>query len=212
VARDQNCLARAKELGIDTRSGLARRSIALRAKDWAQVRPEWGLARNAAFIAGPRWLTKECDLEGRAFLHSYEWDKDVDGSLLQAILTAPTVVAQWINAQYLFSTLDNVAFGGGSKVTSNITGKIGIMQGNASDLMNGLPMQSVFTSDDTPYHEPVRLTVVVYAPKGRVAEIIEQHEILRRLFGNGWVHMICYDPNDLGKYKLTRGLTWGAFE
>jgi hypothetical protein len=38
------------------------------------------------------------------------------------------VVAQWINSQYLFSTLDNVAFGGGSKITKNITGKVGIMQ------------------------------------------------------------------------------------
>ncbi len=85
------------------------------------------------------------------------------------------------------------------------------MQGNASDLMHGLPLQSVFTSDDTPYHEPVRLTVMVYAPKSRVGEIIERHEILRRLFGNGWVHMICYDPNDLEMYKLTRRLTWISF-
>ena len=57
-------------------------------------------------------------------------------------MTAPMVVAQWINAQYLFSTLDNVSFGAGSKVTQNITGKLGVMQGNASDLMHGLPQQT----------------------------------------------------------------------
>ena len=39
-------------------------------------------------------------------------------------------VFPWLNV------LDNVAYGGGSKITKNITGKIGIMQGNASDLMN----------------------------------------------------------------------------
>ncbi|MBS1604864.1 MAG: DUF2309 domain-containing protein [Bacteroidetes bacterium] len=209
-ARNNNCIWRATQLEVDTAPGRATQRMALRAIDWAQVRPEWGLAGNAAFIAGPRWLTKDCDLQGRAFLHSYEWEKDKDSSSLKTILTAPMVVAQWINAQYLFSTLDNVAFGGGSKITTNITGKIGIMQGNASDLMHGLPLQSVFTSDDDPYHKPLRLTVVVYAPAARIGEIVEQHDILRKLFGNGWVHLICYDPKDQKIYKLTRTLTWTA--
>jgi len=71
------------------------------------------------------------------------------------------VVAQWINAQYLFSTENNAIYGGGSKVTKNIVGKFGIMQGNASDLMTGLPLQSVHSSDKTSYHEPQRLMTVV---------------------------------------------------
>ena len=132
----------------------------------------------------------------------------MDNSSLTTILTAPMVVAQWINAQYFFSTIDNVAYGGGSKITKNITGKIGIMQGNASDLMNGLPLQSVFKSDDEPYHNPVRLLVVVYAPKTKVDETVKEQQILQKLFGNGWVHMICHDPQDKKKYQLNRDLTW----
>lgn len=212
LAQNQNSLWRSTGMGVHTNVRKARKVTSLRAKDWAQVRPEWGLARNASFIVGPRWLTRDVNLEGRSFLHSYEWEKDSDSSSLTTILTAPMVVGQWINAQYFFSTLDNVAFGGGSKITKNITGKIGIMQGNASDLMHGLSLQSVYKSDDEPYHKPLRLTVVVYAPKARIDQIVKQHHILQKLFGNGWVHMICCDPTDRMKYQLNRDLTWSAIK
>lgn len=208
LAGNENSLWRSGELGVRTDRKRAQQAAALRASDWAQVRPEWGLAGNAAFIAGPRWLTKDVHLDGRSFLHSYEWEKDNDGASLTTILTAPMIVAQWINAQYFFSTLDNVAFGGGSKITKNITGKIGIMQGNASDLMHGLPLQSVYKSDAAPYHTPMRLSVVVYAPKARIGQIVQQHKILQKLFGNGWVYMICLDPQDQQQYQLNRDLTW----
>lgn len=211
LAREVNCMWRGSKLGVKPTSRQAKQQVALRAIDWAQVRPEWGLAGNASFIVAPRWVTKNANLEGRSFLHSYDWEKDPDGASLKAILTAPMVVGQWINAQYLFSTLDNVAFGGGSKITKNITGKIGIMQGNAGDLMHGLPMQSIFKSDKEVYQQPVRLTVVVYAPKSRIDNIVQQHEVLQRLFRNDWVHMICYDPQDQQKYKLTRLLTWNIW-
>ena len=123
-------------------------------------------------------------------------------------MTAPMIVGQWINAQYLFSTLDNVAFGGGSKITSNITGKIGIMQGNASDLMHGLPLQSVFQSDDMPYHTPMRLTVVAYAPRSRIDSIIQTNENLENLFGNEWIHLLCFDPIEHTIFKLEPTLIW----
>ena len=166
----------------------------VKSQDWADVRPEWGLSRHASFIVGPRWLTQDIDLEGRSFLHSYEWQKDKDGTHLTSILTAPVIVAQWINAQYLFSTLDNVAFGGGSKVTKNITGKIGIMQGNASDLMNGLSLQSVYKNDNEQYHEPIRLTVVIYAPQNLVDSIIDKEPELKKLVDNKWIFIKCLNP------------------
>lgn len=179
-----------------------------RSQDWAQVRPEWGLARNAAFIIGPRELTNDIDLEGRSFLHSYDYRQDKEGSSLTTILTAPMVVAEWINTQYLFSTLDNVAYGGGSKVTKNITGKIGVMQGNASDLMTGLPLQSVYASDEESYHEPQRLMGVVYAPREIIDKIISEQEVLQKLLGNGWVQLAAIEPEGQQAYLLNRDLGW----
>ncbi|MBY0378453.1 MAG: DUF2309 domain-containing protein [Gammaproteobacteria bacterium] len=180
----------------------------LRSEDWAQVLPEWGLARNAAFIIGPRALTAALDLEGRAFLHSYDYTVDPESNLLTTILTAPMVVAQWINAQYFFSTLDNTAYGGGSKITQNITGKIAVMQGNASDLMTGLPLQSVYKTDLEPYHKIQRLLTIVYAPQQKLDLVLHSQPMLQKLFKNGWVKMACIEPENQKTYLLNRDLTW----
>jgi len=167
---------------------------------WGEVRPEWGLAGNAAFIVGPRTLTQGIDLDGRAFLHSYDWRGDPGGTALATILTAPMVVAQWINCQYLFSTIDNRRYGSGDKTTQNVIGGIGVVQGNGGDLAIGLPRQSLFADDGTPYHVPQRLMTVVLAPFAQVAAVVEAHDILRRLFGNGWVHLVVIDP-ETGKAR-----------
>jgi len=206
--RVANSAVRLEKMVKNVKTAKAAFLTSLRARDWSQVRPEWGLARNAAFIVGPRHLTQELDLEGRAFLHSYDWQQDPNGTLLTTILTAPMVVAQWINAQYLFSTLDNVSFGGGNKITQNVTGKIGVMQGNASDLMNGLPLQSVYKSDTQAYHEPLRLMTVVYVPRDTIDAVIQTQSVLQKLFGNGWVKLACIQPQDRKVYGLQRDLTW----
>lgn len=179
-----------------------------RSHDWSEVRPEWGLARNAAFIIGPRRLTQSIDLEGRCFLHSYEWEHDENGTSLETIMTAPMVVAEWINTQYLFSTLDNVAYGSGSKITHNVTAKIGVMQGNGSDLMHGLPLQSVMMTDEESYHEPQRLLTVIYAPRTTINPLIERQEILKKLFFNGWVKLIAIEPEQNQAYELDRLGQW----
>jgi uncharacterized protein YbcC (UPF0753/DUF2309 family) len=203
-AKSSNNLERGQKLNL----AHAEQDIQRRSWDWSETRPEWGLARNAAFIVAPRSLTKNIHLDGRCFLHSYDWSKDPEGNFLEMILTAPMVVAQWINTQYLFSTLDNVTYGSGSKVTHNITGKMGIMQGNGSDLMHGLPLQSVMSNDESPYHQPQRLLTIVYAPQALVSKIIERQAILKTLFFNEWVHLIIIDPNDGRAYRLHQKDSW----
>jgi len=179
-----------------------------RAADWAQVRPEWALARNAAFIVADRAFTRDLDLEGRCFLHSYDWRADRDGAALEVILTAPMVVAEWINTQYYFSTVDNAVYGAGSKVTHNVVGGFGVMQGNASDLMTGLPAQSVMSADGVPYHEPLRLMTVVQAPLRRVEVLIAKHRILQTLFDNGWVALMVADPETGRFLRRNRDGSW----
>ncbi len=197
-----------QERGVKLTSHNPHKDITRRSLDWSETRPEWGLARNAAFIVGPRDLTKNISLDGRCFLHSYRYEQDSDGKLLETILTAPMVVAEWINTQYLFSTLDNIVFGSGSKITHNVVGTIGVMQGNGSDLMHGLPLQSVMSADDEAYHEPQRLLTIVYAPKEMVSDVIEKHAILQTLFFNQWVHLMVIDPKNQVCYQLSQSGEW----
>ncbi|HSE58071.1 MAG TPA: DUF2309 domain-containing protein, partial [Nitrospiraceae bacterium] len=159
------------------------KEVQLRSTDWAQVRPEWGLARNSVFIIARRRLTQGIDLQGRAFLHSYDYRPDRDGKLLEIIMTAPLIVAQWINMEYYFSTVAPDVYGSGSKVYHNVTGRLGVMTGGQSDLRMGLPVQTVM-KDGRPYHEPLRLTAVIEAPRDRIMAIITRQALLTRLFNN----------------------------
>lgn len=212
TAQQLNAHWRCQEMGQEVSLEQAHRVVAVKSANWAETRPEWGLARNAAFIVGPRRWSQNINLEGRAFLHSYEWEQDLEGQYLEGILTAPMVVAQWINSQYLFSTLDNVAYGSGSKITQNITGKIGVMQGNGSDLMTGLPLQSVYLNDSVRYHQPLRLMTVVYAPPILIEPIIKRQPLLQKLFGQGWLTLAVVEPNTQHTYFLERDLNWKKLE
>ncbi len=183
------------------------RQVIARSRDWSQVRPEWGLAGCAAFIAAPRSRTARCDLGGRAFLHSYDWRQDEDFSVLELIMTAPMVVASWISLQYYGSTVDNRAFGSGNKVLHNVVGTLGVFEGNGGDLRVGLPWQSV--QDGTRLiHEPLRLSVCIAAPSEAINAVIAKHDSVRQLVDNGWLHLFALgDPGDaISRY--TGSLTW----
>jgi hypothetical protein len=104
------------------------------------------------------------------------------------------VVTQWINSQYYFATVDTAVYGSGSKVTQNPVGNVGVYQGNGGDLMTGLPRQSLFAADDEPYHQPLRLCVVVDAPVERVTGVLERHGHLAGLLDRGWLSLTVVDP------------------
>lgn len=163
------------------------------ASDWSQVRPEWGLSRNAYFIIGRRDLTAKMALDGRAFLHSYDYRVDPKRRLLENILTGPLVVGQWINMEHYFSTVDNERFGSGSKVIHNVAGRFGVMTGNLSDLRTGLPSQTVL-KDGRPFHEPLRLITVIQAPFAHAKKAIDNVVSVRTLVQNAWIRLLIVDP------------------
>lgn len=165
-----------------------------RARDWSEVRPEWGLARNAAFIIGRRERTRSVDLWGRSFLHDYDASLDHDGSVLELILTAPMVVTNWINLQYYASTVAPKTYGAGDKTLHNVVGGIGVIEGYSGDLLTGLSRQSVHYGDKY-FHEPIRLQVVVEASRERLNKIINKHQIVKDLVGNHWLNLISIDPD-----------------
>jgi uncharacterized protein YbcC (UPF0753/DUF2309 family) len=168
--------------------GRAARHVVTRSSDWAQVYPEWGLAGNAAFIVAPRTVTRGLDLQRRTFLHSYEAEVDPEGLALETILTAPLVVAQWINSQYYFSTVAPRVFGAGTKTIHNVVGGAGVIAGHTGDLQLGLPWQSVCDGERL-LHEPLRLLAAVQAPLERIDMIVERNPVLQQLFGNDWLAM-----------------------
>ncbi|TGN41710.1 YbcC family protein [Marinobacter confluentis] len=158
-----------------------------RTRDWSEVRPEWGLANNAAIIFAKRARTRGCNLGGRVFLHDYDPEPDTEGALLESLLSAPMVVANWINLQYFASVTAPEVYGAGNKLLhSVIGGNIGVVEGNDSRLRIGLPIQSVH--DGTYWrHEPVRLTVLVDAPADRIESVIRRQPDVAALIDNHWV-------------------------
>ena len=184
-------------------------SVMDRARNWAEVRPEWGLAGCKAFIAAPRGRTCGRDLQGRAFLHDYIWTDDAEKGfpVLELILTAPVVVASWISLQYYGSTVSPAVFGGGNKLLHNVVGGIGVYEGNGGLLRGGLPWQSVH--DGTDYvHEPLRLSVCVEAPREAMTEILRRHDGVRALFDQGWLHLFALDAEGRMAFRYTGDLTW----
>jgi uncharacterized protein YbcC (UPF0753/DUF2309 family) len=167
-------------------------AVAARSRDWSETRPEWGLAGCRAFIAAPRATTYGRDLGGRAFLHDYDWRADDGFRVLELILTAPVVVASWISLQYYGSVVAPEAFGGGNKLLHNVTGGIGVVEGNGGALRAGLPWQSVHDGERLA-HEPLRLSVIVAAPREAIEAILARHPGVRALFENRWLHLFALD-------------------
>ena len=187
-------------------SDAARRTWRL-SRDWAQIRPEWGLSSNAAFVIGRRRLTRDLDLGGRVFLHNYDQSQDEAGKVLESIMTAPLVVVQMINFQYYFSATDHWVYGSGTKVLHNVVSGVGVMLGRNSDLQTGFPLQAL-TTGARRYHEPLRLMAVLEADPERISEVISRHTVLQNFFDNEWVTLVSCAPESGALAQYVPGGHW----
>ena len=178
--------------GLLTRARAADGDAIRRAGDVGEVRPEWGLARQALFIAARRSWTRNLDLDGRAFLNDYDPSRDSDLAGLELILTAPLIVAHWINMQYYASTVDHAVFGSGHKPLHNVVGGFGVLEGRSYDLRVGLPWQSLHDGKAW-YHEPLRLQAIIEADPKAIDLVLAKHDQLRNLVDHGWITVVSLD-------------------
>lgn len=204
---DAGVLARAEraaDLGLGDVAGRAdalRTAVKTRANNWAQTRPEWGLANCAAFVVAPRSRSAGVDLGGRSFLHDYNWKQDTAGSVLELIMTAPMIVTHWINMQYYASTVDNRHFGSGNKILHNVVGgRIGVFEGNGGDLRIGLPLQSIHNGKQW-MHNPLRLSVFIEAPREMIETVIANHDMVKTLLDNQWLYLYRLEDKTTERYS-----------
>ncbi len=126
-------------------------------------------------------------------------------------MTAPVVVASWISLQYYGSTVAPTLFGGGNKLLHNVVGGIGVLEGNGGAPRPGLPWQSVHDGDGF-QHDPLRLSVIVEAPRGAMSDILSRHPGVRALFDNGWLHLIAMDDHGKLAWRYGGNLNWTPFK
>ena len=203
LASDEVRRVRAPSLQLDplaSHDGLLEQ-LRRRANDGAQTRPEWGLARNAAFLIAPRHRSSGVMLDGRCFLHDYDASQDGDGSVLELLMTAPMLVTHWINWQYHASTCDPQWLGSGNKLLHNVVGgSLGVFEGNGGDLRIGLSRQSLHDGEYW-VHEPLRLTVIIDAPRAAIEAVIRTHAVVRQLVDNGWLHLWRFEQATFERYE-----------
>ena len=178
--------------------------IMIKSMDWSETRPEWGLAGNMGVFAGPRKSIKHIPFGNRLFMHSYDAKLDNDNAdILTRIFDGPLVVGEWINLEHYFSTVDNAIYGAGSKVYHNVVSKVGVFNGNYSDLKIGLPTQSVLLEGEA-YHEPVRLLTYMEAPLEVVGKAVE-NSVAKEFILNEWIRPVIIDKAAKKVYSFENG-------
>lgn len=192
-ARAANALERARRFEAAHRATTpmaALRHVEERAEHLAEPRPEYGHATNAVCVVGRRSVTRGLFLDRRAFLVSYDAERDPENNSLAALLGAAGPVCAGINLEYYFSFVDNERYGCGTKLPHNVTGLVGVMNGHASDLRTGLPWQMVEV------HEPVRLLLIVENTPQNVMDAVRRSPVVTELVENRWIRLAAMNPAD----------------
>src|SRR5688572_3722948 len=189
---------------INTKQELeqVRKAIHNRSVSLFEPRPELGHGTNTLAIIGRRETTKGLFLDRRAFLNSYDYTTDPDGSILTNVMRPIGLVCGGINLEYYFSRVDNIKMGAGTKLPHNVMGLFGVANSSDGDLRPGLPWQMIEV------HDPVRLLVIVEQTPEIVLKSIQSSPEVFEWYKNEWVHIIALDPEETQFYYFKNG----AFE
>ena len=186
---------------INTKQELeqVRKAIHNRSVSLFEPRPELGHGTNTLAIIGRRQTTKGLFLDRRAFLNSYDYTTDPDGSILSAVMRPIGLVCGGINLEYYFSRVDNIKMGAGTKLPHNVMGLFGVANSSDGDLRPGLPWQMIEV------HDPVRLLVIVEHQPDIVLKAINSSPEVFEWYKNEWVHIIALHPAEKQFYYFKNG-------
>jgi len=186
---------------IDTTKDIkkVREAIRRRSVSFFEPRPELGHGTNALCFVGHRSLTKGLFLDRRAFMNSYDYRTDPDGSLLLGVMKPLPPVCGGINLEYYFSRVDNQKLGAGTKLPHNVMGLIGVANSSDGDLRPGLPLQMIEV------HDPIRLLILVEHYPEVVLNTIKVLPDLYAWFEKEWVHLAAIHPDTNEFYRFEDG-------
>jgi len=187
---------------INTKQELeqVRKAIHSRSVSLFEPRPELGHGTNTLAIIGRRQTTKGLFLDRRAFLNSYDYTTDPDGTILSAVMRPIGLVCGGINLEYYFSRVDNIKVGAGTKLPHNVMGLFGVANSSDGDLRPGLPWQMIEV------HDPVRLLVIVEHKPELVLKAIQSSPEVFEWYKNEWVHIAALHPDEQQFYYFKNGV------
>lgn len=187
---------------INTRQELeqVRKAIHNRSVSLFEPRPELGHGTNTLAIIGRRQVSKGLFLDRRAFLNSYDYTTDPDGSILSAVMRPIGLVCGGINLEYYFSRVDNLKLGAGTKLPHNVMGLFGVANSSDGDLRPGLPWQMIEV------HDPVRLLVIVEQTPELVLKAIQSAPAVFEWYEQEWVHIVALHPVEKQFYYFRNGV------
>jgi uncharacterized protein len=183
----------------------AHEHVTSRASSIFEPRPEYNHSNNLYCIIGRRKLTRDLFMDRRAFLHSYDPEKDAAGNIMVRILSAVIPVCGGINLEYLFSGIDNSVYGAGTKLPHNVIGLLGVANGVEGDLRTGLPQQMIEV------HEPARLLIVAEQTCAILDKTLANIGDLKEWLDNDWVRLVSCHPANQELFLYSKGL-WEPIE
>ncbi|HEX7903043.1 MAG TPA: DUF2309 domain-containing protein [Chitinophagaceae bacterium] len=176
-----------------------RKDILNRSVSLFEPRPELGHGTNTLCIVGRRDVTKGLFLDRRAFLNSYNYQTDPEGTVLTNVMKPIGLVCGGINLEYYFSRVDNIKMGAGTKLPHNVMGLFGVANSSDGDLRPGLPWQMIEV------HDPVRLLVIVEHRPEIVLKAIQSSPEVFEWYNNEWVHIVALHPGEECFYYFKNG-------
>jgi uncharacterized protein len=187
---------------INTKQELeqVRKAIHNRSVSLFEPRPELGHGTNTLAIIGRRKVTKGLFLDRRAFMNSYDYTTDPEGTILTNVMKPIGLVCGGINLEYYFSRVDNIKMGAGTKLPHNVMGLFGVANSSDGDLRPGLPWQMIEV------HDPVRLLVIVEHKPEIVLKAIQSSDEVFEWYKNEWVHIIALHPEEKEFYYFRNGV------